>query len=606
MTNKTINTGVMHRSFDLSRDAIDEEARTVELAFSSESPVARWFGDEILDHDPKSIRLGRLNDGGPVLVDHDGTDHVGVVESVVISGDRVGRAKVRFGKSARADEIWQDVKDGIRKSVSVGYRIHKMTLESETDGMESYRATDWEPYEISMVSVPADAQVGIGRSEMLSKPNALGGEHVTEVTNIEIKQLKESIMETKALEAAPVVDNAAAIEDVRKAELGRITEIEAMGSQHGFATDARAAINSGQSANKFRSHVLNNISKPAPVIDTDIGLTAKEVRSFSFMRAIHALANPSDRRAQEAAAFEFEASRAASEKMGRQATGLFVPSDVLKRDYTVGTATAGGNTVSTDLLSNSFIDSLENSMQVANLGATILRDLQGNIAIPRQTGGATAYWVAESGAVTESQAAFDQVQLSPKTVGAYSDLSRKLLLQSSMDIESFIRNELSMRLALAIDDKAINGDGSNNTPTGILSTTGIGSVAFETERNPTFGEMVDIETQVSQDNALIGSLAYMTTAAMAGSLKQKAKDTGSGQFILAGGQANGYNVAVTNQCAAHTAIFGNWADLVIAMWGGLDINVDTSTGSTSGTVRVVALQDVDVAVRHAQSFAKGV
>jgi len=606
MINKTINTGVMHRSFDLSRDAIDEEARTVELAFSSESPVQRWFGDEILDHDPKSIRLGRLNDGGPVLVDHDGTDHVGVVESVVISGDRVGRAKVRFGKSARADEIWQDVKDGIRKSVSVGYRIHKMTLESETDGMESYRATDWEPYEISMVSVPADAQVGIGRSEMLSKPNALGGEHVTEVTNIEIKQLKESIMETKALEAAPVVDNAAAIEDVRKAELGRITEIEAMGSQHGFATDARAAINSGQSANKFRSHVLNNISKPAPVIDTDIGLTAKEVRSFSFMRAIHALANPSDRRAQEAAAFEFEASRAASEKMGRQATGLFVPSDVLKRDYTVGTATAGGNTVSTDLLTNSFIDKLENSMQVANLGATILRDLQGNIAIPRQTGGATAYWVAESGAVTESQAAFDQVQLSPKTVGAYSDLSRKLLLQSSMDIESFIRNELSMRLALAIDDKAINGDGSNNTPTGILSTTGIGSVAFETERNPTFGEMVDIETQVSQDNALIGSLAYMTTAAMAGSLKQKAKDTGSGQFILAGGQANGYNVAVTNQCAAHTAIFGNWADLVIAMWGGLDINVDTSTGSTSGTVRVVALQDVDVAVRHAQSFAKGV
>lgn len=174
-----------------------------------------------------------------------------------------------------------------------------------------------------------------------------------------------------------------------------------------------------------------------------------------------------------------------------------------------------------------------------------------------------------------------------------------------MDIESFIRNELAMRLALAIDDKAINGDGASNTPTGILHTTGIGSVAFGSQGAPTFANIVDIETQVSQDNALMGSLAYMTTASMAGSLKQTAKDTGSGQFILANGQANGYNVAVTNQCAAHTAIFGNWADLVIAMWGGLDINVDTSTGSTSGTVRVVALQDVDVAVRHAQSFAKG-
>ena len=605
MTNKTINTGVMHRSFDLSRDAIDEEARTVELAFSSESPVARWFGDEILDHDPKSIRLGRLNDGGPVLVDHDGTDHVGVVESVVISGDRVGRAKVRFGKSARADEIWQDVKDGIRKSVSVGYRIHKMALESEKDGLESYRATDWEPYEISMVSCPADGKVGIGRSEMLLKPNSFGGEHVTEVTNIQIKQLEASKMDTKAPEAAPVVDNTAAIEDVRKAELGRITDIEAIGNQHGFGTDARAAITSGQSANSFRSHVLNNISKPAPVVSTDIGLTEKEVRNFSFMRAIHALSNPSDRRAQEAAAFEFEASRAAADQMGRTAQGLFVPSEVLKRDLNVGTATAGGNTVATDLLSNSFIDSLENAMVVAGMGATMLRDLNGNVAIPRQTSGATAYWVAESAAVTESQAAFDQVTMSPKTVGAFSDISRKLLLQSSIDIEGFVRNDLAMRLAMAIDLSAIAGTGSSNQPTGILATTGIGAKTFAAAGNPTFGEMVDVESQVSIDNALFGSLGYVSTAAMAGAMKQKAKDAGSGQFVMANNQVNGYNMAVTNQMTANTVLFGNWADLIIGMWGGLDINVDTSTGSASGTVRVVCMQDVDIAVRHAQSFAKG-
>ncbi len=595
-SNKTINTGALHRSFDLSRDAINEEARTVELAFSSEAPVARWFGDEILDHDPKSIRLGRLNDGGPVLVDHDGTDHVGVVEQVVISGDRMGRAQVRFGKSARAEEIWQDVKDGIRKSVSVGYRIHKMALESETDGMESYRATDWEPYEISMVSVPADAQVGIGR--------AATGEHITEVTNIQIKQ-EESTMDTKAPEATPVVDNTFAIEDVRKAELGRITDIEAIGNQHGFSTDARAAITSGQSANEFRSHVLNNISKPAPVVSTDIGLTEKEVRNFSFMRAIHALSNPSDRRAQEAAAFEFEASRAAADQMGRQATGMFVPSEVLKRDLNVGTATAGGNTVATDLLSNSFVDSLENAMVVAGLGATMLRDLNGNVAIPRQTSGATAYWVAESGAVTESAAAFDQITMSGKTVGAFSDISRKLLLQSSIDIESFVRNDLAMRLAMAIDLSAIAGTGSSNQPTGILATTGIGAKTFAAAGNPTFGEMVDVESQVSIDNALFGSLGYVSTAAMAGAMKQKAKDSGSGQFVMANGQVNGYNMAVTNQMTANTVVFGNFADLIIGMWGGLDINVDTSTGSASGTVRVVCMQDVDIAVRHAQSFAKG-
>jgi len=88
-------------------------------------------------------------------------------------------------------------------------------------------------------------------------------------------------------------------------------------------------------------------------------------------------------------------------------------------------------------------------------------------------------------------------------------------------------------------------------------------------------------------------------------MKQKAKDSGSGQFVMANGQVNGYGMSVTNQMTANTVVFGNWADLIIGMWGGLDINVDTSTGSSSGTVRVVCMQDVDIAVRHAQSFAKG-
>ncbi len=598
MSNEKMKTGVMHRSFDLSRDAINDEARTVEIAFSSEEPVSRWFGEEILDHDPASIRLGRLNDGGPVLVDHDHTDHVGVVESVVISGDRVGRAQIRFGKGERAEEIYQDVKDGIRKSVSVGYRIHQMRFEAETDGEETYRATDWEPFEISMVSVPADANVGVGRSDDNT-------DFETVVTRHEIIKEKESKMDD-IKKPAPVVEKVN-LEDVRKVELARINDIEAMGEQHGFKDQARSAIANGVSADDFAKDVLRKIGEAKPVVssDTEVGLSSDEVREFSFMRAIHALANPTDRRAQEAAGFEFEASRAASEKMGRTAQGIMVPVEVLKRDLNVGTATAGGHTVATDLMSQNFIVSLENAMQVANLGATVMRDLEGNIAIPRQTGGASAYWVAESGSVTESAAAFDQVTMSPKTVGAFSDISRKLLLQSSIDVESFVRNELAMRLALAIDSKAINGDGTSNTPTGILNATGTGSVSFAASGAPTFGEMVDLETAVAVDNALMGNLSYMTTAAMAGALKQKAKDSGSGQFVMAGGQVNGYGVSVTNQCAASTAIFGNWADLIIGMWGGLDLNIDTSTGSTSGTVRVVALQDVDVAVRHGQSFAVG-
>ena len=149
---------------DTRAAVIDQEKRTVELAFSSETPVERWYGNEVLDHGPKAVRLGRMKQGGALLMDHNTSDQVGVVESVRIDADRTGRAVMRFGKSARAQEIFQDVVDGIRKNVSVGYRVLAAVLESSKDGVETYRITDWEPYEISLVSVPADATVGVGRS----------------------------------------------------------------------------------------------------------------------------------------------------------------------------------------------------------------------------------------------------------------------------------------------------------------------------------------------------------------------------------------------------------------------------------------------------------
>ena len=156
------NKGGLVRTMEVR--SYDQDNRTVELAFSSEIEVERWYGVEILDHSPASVRLDRLRDGGALLVDHDWSDQVGVVESVSIDADRRGRAVVRFGRSARADEIFNDIVDGIRKHVSVGYRVLAAQLQEVRDEYtDVYRITDWEPYEISIVSVPADTTVGIGR-----------------------------------------------------------------------------------------------------------------------------------------------------------------------------------------------------------------------------------------------------------------------------------------------------------------------------------------------------------------------------------------------------------------------------------------------------------
>jgi len=247
----------------------------------------------------------------------------------------------------------------------------------------------------------------------------------------------------------------------------------------------------------------------------------------------------------------------------------------------------------------------------------MLTGLQGNIAIPRATGGATAYWVAESGSPTESQAAFDQVTMSGKTVGAFSDISRKLLLQSSIDIEGYVRNDLATALALAIDSAAIEGTGSSNQPTGILNTSGIGSVAGGTNgAAPTYANIVGLETEVAQDNADIGSLRYLTNTKVRGKLKQTYTNPTYGEIPVFGadGTMNGYGVAVTNHVPSNLTkgtasaicsaiIFGNFADLIVGMWGSLDLMVDPYTASSSGTVRVVALQDLDIAVRHPESFA---
>lgn len=587
--------GLLHREATFDRALVDTEKRTVALSFSSEDPYERYFGIEILDHSAKSVRLDRMKGGAAVLVNHRMDDHVGVVESVSIDGDRVGRAVVRFGKSARAEEIYQDVLDGIRKHVSVGYMVHKMALDESADGGDTYRVMDWEPFEISIVGVPADATVGVGRDAALEI----------------VKETKQMTTENEV----KAVDPAIAIGAARDAETSRIREVNAIGKQFAELTGgdsakmADAAISSGKPIDVFRGEVLAKLAEKRPVPTAEIGLNEREIKQFSFVRALHALANPHDRAAQDAAGYEREISNAAAKAGGKAPQGIMVPVDVLRapmqRDLVVGTSTAGGHTVSTDLLAQSFIEMLRNQMVLVRAGVTMLNGLVGSIAIPRQTSGSTAYWVAESGAPTESQQAFDQVTMAPKTVGAFTDFSRKLLLQSSIDVEAFVRADLVKQIGIEIDRAGLYGSGASNQPTGVKNQSGVLTKDFAANA-PTYAEIVDLETQIAAVNADIGTLAYIVNATGRGALKTTEKAASTGIYLWEpGNTVNGYRVEVSNQVAANDFWFGNWADVLIGMWSGLDLTVDPYTGATSGTVRVIGLQDVDIAVRRGPSFCRG-
>lgn len=624
------------RALVYERGAIDQEARTVELAFASDASYERWWGVEILDCTASAVNLERLNNRHPLLLDHNTRDQIGVVEKAWVDSDRKCRALVKFSRSARAEEIFQDVIDGIRELVSVGYSIDDMVLESRTDETATYRVTNWTPFEVSIVSVPADASVGIGRSLAAEASRTA--------------QPKETPMSdtVTAAPAAPTQPDIRVIEtQARTAERERAQAIRAMGHAHSLADEATAAIDAGTSVDAFRATVLQKLEergKIKPAVAPELGLTEREQQQFSVARLMMALLEPNDKALQRAAGFEIECSVAARKlrpiddgalHAGHRHAGYTIPVDVLKgsiareakvaeavrsmlaqRDLTVGTASAGGNLVATDLLAGSFIDLLRNRMVLAQLGATVLDGLTGNVAIPSQTSGASTYWVAENVDVTESQAAFGQVTLTPKTVGMFTDFSRKTLLQATPAIEALVRADLANGIAAEIDRVGLAGSGSGAEPRGVINTAGIGAVAGGTNgAAPTYAHMVSLEEAVGIANADIGSLSYVTNAKMRAQLKlTQVFASTNGQPVWQGNEVNGYRAVATNcmpsnltkgsasgTCSA--IAYGNWVDLLVGFWSGLDLILDPYANATKGGRRIVALQDCDTAARRAASFA---
>jgi len=581
---------IEYRATSIGNEAIDEDNRRVRIAVSSEEPVERSFGAEILDHSEGSIDLDFLNSGrAPLLLDHDPRQQIGVIESIALDGSaRRLRATVRFGRNGLAKDVFEDVVDGIRGNISVGYDLTKAQLERE--GKEGYRVKGWMPMEVSVVSIPADRTVGVGRNadDDLRHPKPATPQKedatMTDENQIDVEAVKAEAARSAAKDTA---------------------EMYRLASKHNQRDLAEKAISEGKDLAAFRGELLEVIGNK-PLDNEDIGMERKEVQSFSLMRAIRAMANPSDRKAADAARGEFEAAAEAAKRAGVDPQGLYIPTDVLRswgqRDLNTSDDSA---MVAEDYRAGDFIDVLRNASSVMQAGATMLTGLVGDVKIPKKSTASQAGWIStEGGDASESEPTFGQVTMSPKSLGAFTDITRLMMMQSSLDIEALVRNDLSTALALAIDNGALQGSGASGQPTGIKNTSGINAPTSFAGATPTFAEVVAMETAVAEDNALMGNLSYILPAGMYGALKTTVKDAGSGQFVVEPGNTiNGYRSIVSNQVTAGDLYFGNFSDLLVGMYGGLDITVDPYTNSTSGTVRIVALQTVDVAVRHAVSFA---
>lgn len=609
----------LFRAGEIDARALDpsqEDDRRVQLSFSSEETVLRFFGFEILGHDKGEVDLARLASGrAALLVDHVQTvdSQVGVVEKAWIENGR-GYAIVRFGKSARADEILARVRDGEITGVSVGYEITRLVQVGESDGEPIFRA-NWRPYEITLCPVPADPTVGIGRTAEGSSEIEITVERKEKRPKKGLKMSKKkddaATTETRTAPTQPAqVDTA----DLMRKERARVKEIRALGRK--FKMDDKsvdAAIEGETTVDQFQRAILDHMGskeqEATRAKDAEIGMSKKEVGEFSLMRALRYLSNPTDKRAIEAAKFEIEASRAAEEKLGRSAKGLLVPADVLAsqnfvRSQAAGDATKGAALVATDHMDGSFIGLLRKRAALTRLGVRTLSGLQGNVDIPRQTGGGTAYWVGEGFGPTESDLTFDNISLTPHTLAGAVAITRRAMQQASPDMEALVRDDLIKVLALEMDRVGINGDVDPDAPDGLLDAS-INDVDFAAAGQPTWAEVVQLESEIGADDADVEGMKYLFNATMRGWLKSTPKVSGTAEFMMKGNEVNGYQSVVSNNSPAGGMILGNWSDFIIGMWSGLDLTVDTATLASSGGVYVRAFQDVDFGVRHDESFAYG-
>jgi len=605
------------RQVSFDRAMVDEATRTIEIPVSSENPVSRWWGNEILSHTSKAVNLSRLNDGGGFLFNHDPEDYLGVSERAYLKSGRL-YCKLRFDTHPEAERIYQSVRSGILRNVSIGYSIEEVE-----DLGEDYNVTRWTPFEVSIVTIPADPTVGIGRS----LTNEAEPPPIQPSTPIE-----SPIQEEIRMEVTEKID----IEAVRQGERDRINCIRALCHDHKMPPSvAQQLVEDGSTVEMARALVLERIQQrpeqqPIAQPVAALGLSDKEQREYSVCKAILAQVDPTYR---EQAGFERELSNEIAKKTGRSTSGFYIPvrdlrvpwGNVQQRaTYATGAAATGGVTVPTILDAASLIEFLRNRSLCMQMGARMLSGLAGILDIPRQTGVASTYWVGEGGGVSQSESTFDKITFTPKTVGVKSRMTRLMLLQSSIDIEAFVRQDIAQSIALEIDRTVINGSGSANQPTGILVASGTTTVSLGTNgAAPTWDALVQAETAVSSINADIGSLGFMSTPQVRGRLKRTLKnpsavnsdwiwENGSDPLI---GMVNGYMMGITNQVPFNLTkgtgtglsaiIFGNWADVMIGEWGVLEILANQfGAGYDSGDIEVRALQTIDIQLRRAASFVK--
>lgn len=579
----------------------------LQFSASSEAPVERFFGTEILSHEPGAIRMERFDRGAvPLLFNHNMDDPIGMIDAASLRDKRL-MVDAHLFATERAAEIEKMIDGGLR-NVSIGYQIHEVEEDRKAG---TYRAVDYEIFEVSVVTTPADSSIGIGRLQ----DNEARPVRVRSVSPAASAASLENVNMTTQQNAAAgeqagniqVTENGY---DPAKVEAQRIETIRKLAASNDISDERQVMhwVRSGKSWDAIADDILKIREERTKASPAVLGLTPAETKRFSIVRAINACIDNNWAKA----GFEAEVSRATAQRAGKNlnAHTFILPLEVLQREMIVGTASSGGYLVGTDIRPSSFIDLLRNRSVAMNLGMQRLSGLQGSVTIPTQAAAGAVGWLLESGTATENNATFGQKTLSPKTVGGYQQYSRQLLLQSSVDVENFINSDLAALIALKVDAAVLAGTSTDSSvPLGIRYTSGLGTANPTSGTDFTYKDAIRFQSTVAAANALFDGFGYVCHPAIAAVAMGKPRFTNSDTPVWEGalldGRMVGKRAMSSVQITSGTVLGGDFGQVYLGEWGTLEIEANPYANFQAGIVGVRAFYSCDVLVRYGSAFAIG-
>ena len=619
--------------------------RVVRCSISSETPYTRYMADpesgewvkalEVLGHKPGEIDDTRMRDGLVIQDTHYG-EQIGIMDKPEVKDGKIC-GTIRFGHSQKARDIEADALDGIKRNMSVGYIVNEYKrdgVDAKT-GLPIFRVTNWTPYEASFVNVPADTNIGVGRAEADEPTTRTAAKPAAESTNKKGIQIMD-----KPTTAGYTAEQKTKIREMASAAHVSGEEVaDILTSERSFEEIREELLNRRE---KYLAELAKKPTMPAAearaVIDE--GDKKKIRQKYDFAKVLRYYADVAESKFSSIdIGFEREVSDELAKQTGRAVQGILLPDFVGNRaaanesdgSLTLGTpayntdTAAGGitgiggtgkDTIATMLLSGQFIDALVATLVLREqLGAEVLTGLVGNISIPKG-GSISGGWVAEGSNASKKNPTFGQITATPHTYGAYVDITRKLLLQSSVNVQAKVLEWLMYACAAGIETAAFQGSGTSGAPKGLC--TAISGTAWG--NTPTFDKIVDLIAATKIANSYKPSMKFVGDAGVWAKLA-KTRDF----EVLTDGAADGAkNVGAIGGCVRllDTAtnkvigrdfveanlmpekklLFGDFTQLTVCLWSGTDIIVDPYANDTNGGLRLVALQDSDILIKRPESF----